>query len=258
MRARLFADLHDRPPAASRPIAPRSAVELRVVDAVLDLAADGHLHRLGDRHGASSSTSRSSTTSTSSGRSGPRLFWRSKLNTVYSAWWFLLILAFLVVSRRRLCIARNTPKIIADLRALKENLREQACRRSTTGPRAPLALSAGRRARAHGQHCSAQRGWKCQAADVRAARHDGRGRKGMANKLGYLAAHASIVLICLGGLLDGDLIVRAQMALRRQDAYAGGGHDRDVPAAAPAVRSQPDLPRQPAGARGHAAPAPRS
>ena len=43
------------------------------------------------------------------------LFLQLQLNAVYSAWWFLLILAFLVVSTS-LCIARNTPKIIADLR----------------------------------------------------------------------------------------------------------------------------------------------
>src|SRR6187402_24362 len=36
------------------------------------------------------------------------------LYTVYGAWWFLLILAFLVVSTS-LCIARNTPRILADL-----------------------------------------------------------------------------------------------------------------------------------------------
>ena len=36
-------------------------------------------------------------------------------------------------------------------------------------------------------------------------------RKGAANKLRYIAAHAAIVLICVGGLFDGDLIVRAQM-----------------------------------------------
>src|SRR5690606_32958974 len=42
------------------------------------------------------------------------LFMAMKLNAVYSAWWFLLILAFLVVSTS-LCIARNTPKILADL-----------------------------------------------------------------------------------------------------------------------------------------------
>ena len=36
-------------------------------------------------------------------------------------------------------------------------------------------------------------------------------KAGAANKLGYIAAHSAIVLVCLGGLLDGDLIVRAQM-----------------------------------------------
>jgi cytochrome c biogenesis protein len=38
-------------------------------------------------------------------------------------------------------------------------------------------------------------------------------RAGAANKIGYLAAHSAIVLVCLGGLSDGDLIVRAQMLL---------------------------------------------
>ena len=57
-------------------------------------------------------------------------FWASvflavKLNAVYSAWWFLLILAFLVVSTS-LCIARNAPKIVTDLRSFKEHLREQS------------------------------------------------------------------------------------------------------------------------------------
>ena len=48
-----------------------------------------------------------------------------QLNAVYSAWWFLLILAFLVISTS-LCIARNTPKILVDLKAYKENIREQS------------------------------------------------------------------------------------------------------------------------------------
>ena len=53
------------------------------------------------------------------------LFLALKLNAVYSAWWFLLILAFLVVSTS-LCIARHTPKYLADLRNYKENIREQS------------------------------------------------------------------------------------------------------------------------------------
>jgi cytochrome c biogenesis protein len=65
------------------------------------------------------------TTSTSSAPSGPSCSWPFRLNTVYSAWWFLLILGFLVVSTS-LCIARNTPKILADFKAYKENIRENA------------------------------------------------------------------------------------------------------------------------------------
>ena len=42
----------------------------------------------------------------------------ARLYSVYSAWWFLLILAFLVASTS-LCVARNTPKIIADLKTYR-------------------------------------------------------------------------------------------------------------------------------------------
>src|SRR5690606_2178281 len=41
---------------------------------------------------------------------------------IYSAPWFLVILAFLVISTS-LCIARNTPKILSDVRTFKEHLR---------------------------------------------------------------------------------------------------------------------------------------
>jgi cytochrome c biogenesis protein len=53
------------------------------------------------------------------------LFGTLGLYSVYSAGWFLLILAFLVVSTS-LCIARNAPKIAHELRTFKEHVREQA------------------------------------------------------------------------------------------------------------------------------------
>ena len=53
------------------------------------------------------------------------LFLALKLNAVYSAWWFLLILAFLVLSTS-LCLLRHTPKYLADLRNYKENIRVQS------------------------------------------------------------------------------------------------------------------------------------
>lgn len=51
-------------------------------------------------------------------RFGPfwaKVFGAVSLYSVYRAWWFLLILAFLVTCTS-LCVARNTPKIITDLR----------------------------------------------------------------------------------------------------------------------------------------------
>ena len=50
------------------------------------------------------------------------LFLALRLNAVYSAWWFLLILAFLVISTS-LCIARHAPKMLRDLRNFREDIR---------------------------------------------------------------------------------------------------------------------------------------
>lgn len=155
------------------------------------------------------------------------VFLAARLNAVYSAGWFLLILAFLVASTS-LCIARNTPKIIADLKAYKENMREQSLQAFHHRAQASLG-SEGEEAAAHRiGGMLARGGWK-----VRLQHREGRGwmvaaRAGGVNKIGYLAAHSAIVLVCLGGLLDGDLIVRAQMWWGGKLPYRGGGMIADV------------------------------
>jgi hypothetical protein len=66
---------------------------------------------------------------------GPAVPDALKLNAVYSAWWFLLILAFLVTSTS-LCIARQAPKIFTDLRTLpRKACASRRCSPSSTGPR---------------------------------------------------------------------------------------------------------------------------
>ncbi|MFZ3125129.1 MAG: cytochrome c biogenesis protein ResB [Acidovorax sp.] len=154
------------------------------------------------------------------------LFAAIQLNTVYSAWWFLLILAFLVVSIS-LCIARNTPKILVDLKVYKENIREQSLKAFHHKAQAELSGSAEAEARRIGA-LLAGGGWKVRLQQRDSAKGGGSGwmvaaKAGAVNKLGYIAAHSSIVLICLGGLFDGDLIVRAQMLLGGKTPYAGSG-----------------------------------
>ncbi|MDH5205783.1 MAG: cytochrome c biogenesis protein ResB, partial [Hylemonella sp.] len=157
------------------------------------------------------------------------VFGKMDLYALYSAWWFLLILAFLVVSTS-LCIARNTPKILVDLKAYKENIREQSLqafhhRAQGELPEAPDAASL-----RIGQTLAAN-GWKVKLQERETPAGKGwmvAAKAGAANKIGYLAAHSAIVLVCLGGLLDGDLIVRAQMWFGGKTPYAGGGMMADV------------------------------
>ena len=153
------------------------------------------------------------------------VFTSVKLNAVYSAWWFLLILAFLVASTS-LCIARNTPKIITDLKVFKENMREQSLQAFHHRASAQLAGSPQDAAQRIGNTLSGG-GWK-----VRLQQREGgwmvAAKAGAANKLGYISAHSAIVLVCLGGLLDGDLIVRAQMLFNGKTPYTGGGMIADV------------------------------
>jgi cytochrome c biogenesis protein len=152
-------------------------------------------------------------------------FWAEVLGkldvyTVYSAWWFLLILAFLVVSTS-LCIARNTPKIIADLKSYKEHVRESALAAFPHKAIGALEVPP-EQALARVSALLDREGWKARA-QIRDKGTMVAARKGAANKIGYLAAHGAIVLICLGGLFDGDLIVRALMWAQGKSIYQGGG-----------------------------------
>ncbi len=147
------------------------------------------------------------------------LFGRLEIYTVYSAPWFLLILAFLVVSTS-LCIARQTPKILRDWQDAKLKVRAQSLqayhhKAEAEWPQPPEAALQPLAERL------AHLGWTPKLD----SRGDGAllaSRKGKANKFGYLAAHGAIVLICLGGLLDGDLVVRLAMQWQGKELYRSG------------------------------------
>lgn len=155
------------------------------------------------------------------------VFGAINLNTVYSAWWFMLILAFLVISTS-LCITRNAPKIIADLKIYKEGMREQSLQAFGHKAQATLTQSAA----VAGDRIARQlagSGWKVKLQQ----RDNGlmiAAKAGSANKLGYIAAHSAIVLVCIGGLLDGDLFVRMQQWFGGKTIFQGGGMIAEVPA----------------------------
>ncbi|MFN2309075.1 MAG: cytochrome c biogenesis protein ResB [Gammaproteobacteria bacterium] len=121
---------------------------------------------------------------------------------VYSAGWFLLILTFLVTSTS-VCIYRNTPHMLRDMRNFRLNVQAQSLRAFHARQSWTLALPADeveRRATVLMQ----ARGYRVRRKDhgdhrVVAA------MRGATNRLGYMLTHSAIVIICVGALLDGNL-----------------------------------------------------
>ncbi|HSX91812.1 MAG TPA: cytochrome c biogenesis protein ResB [Hydrogenophaga sp.] len=159
------------------------------------------------------------------------VFLAAKLYTIYSSWWFLLFMACLVTSTS-LCIARNTPKILVDLKAYKENIREQSLNAFPHKAQGELAEAPEAAANRMGQALLGA-GWKVKLQSRETPQGVGwmvAAKTGAANKWGYIAAHSAIVLICVGSVLDGDLMVRAQTWFNGKQIYEGGGLIADVPA----------------------------
>jgi cytochrome c biogenesis protein len=154
------------------------------------------------------------------------VFRKVGLYAVYSAWWFLLILAVLIVSTA-LCIARNGPKMIRDMQSWRDSVREESLRNfhhrsEWTAPldMVPLAQQTASRL--------VDAGYKTKMVDkpggVLVA-----AKKGAANKFGYIFAHTAIIVILLGGLLDSNLPIRFQEWFLGKTPYAGAGLISAIP-----------------------------
>ena len=155
------------------------------------------------------------------------LFHTLSLQKVYGCWWFLVILAFLVISTS-LCIARNAPKMIVDMRSWKDHVRERSLR--AFHHRGEYEAPRGRaEAVARLGALLRNRGFR-----VKPVEHDGAtllaAKAGAANKLGYILAHTAIVVICIGGLLDGDMLIRAQMWFGGKSPISGNAIISEIPA----------------------------
>jgi cytochrome c biogenesis protein len=155
------------------------------------------------------------------------VFGKLGLYAVYSSWWFLLIMTFLVISTS-LCIARNAPKMLKDMRSWRENVREQSLRNfhhkaEWTSVTAPAVLTQQLVARIAAKGYKTKLVAKDNATLITA-------KQGAANKWGYIFAHSAIVIICIGGLLDSDLPIRAQQLIYGKTPFNGNGIIAEIPA----------------------------
>lgn len=127
---------------------------------------------------------------------------------IYNSWWFLLTMTFLVVSTT-LCLIRNTPKMLIDAKSFRENIRVSSLRSFHHKVEINTQRDVANTSR------SVQAWLKRQGYAVR-TRDEGQGvllaaKKGGSNRLGYIFAHAAIVVVCVGGLLDSELPNRLQI-----------------------------------------------
>ncbi len=157
---------------------------------------------------------------------------------VYNSWWFLLIMAFLVVSTS-LCLLRNAPKMVKDMRSFREHVRGSSLRAfhhkvETDSPHNVEASTL------NVQKLLEKRGYAVKI------RTDGDSRllaakKGSSNRLGYIFAHASIVIICIGGILDSELPIRLQVWLSDKQPITQNMLISDVPESGRLSASNPSF-----------------
>lgn len=149
------------------------------------------------------------------------------LYDIYGSGWFIGILAFLIISTS-VCLYRQVPGMLREMVRFRTSVRADSLRGfhqraewllpdwnlQRTAAAVTGALQAGGyrwRQREYGDH------------QIVAA------MKGRHNRLGYLFTHAAVVVIGVGGLLDGNLWLklkewRGEIAIERRDLSAG-----DVP-----------------------------
>lgn len=155
------------------------------------------------------------------------VFHKFGLYTVYTSWWFLLILLVLIVSTS-LCLIRNTPKMLRDMRSWRDSVREESLRNFHHKSEWTAPLDAAALARQSAVRLG-HAGYKVKIVEkehgVLVA-----AKKGAGNKFGYIFAHTAIIVILLGGMLDSELPIRLQQWFLGKTPYMGSGLIANVPA----------------------------
>ena len=141
-------------------------------------------------------------------------FWAQIFNflglyDVYASAWFVVIMMFLVISTS-LCLIRNVPPFLREIKSFRENAKEKslaAMRHST--------VLEGKMSSEIAQRYLEVQGFSCKTV----TREDGSvlvaAKKGAMNKWGYIFAHAALIVICLGGLIDSNLLLKIGMLTGR-------------------------------------------
>ena len=121
---------------------------------------------------------------------------------VYYSWWFIVIQGFLVVSVS-VCVYRYAPVMIREMRENRLSVKLNSLRSFKSSSEWSSQDSEEEAAHKAEEYLQAQ-GYK-----VKSKKHDDHtvvaAKQGHWNRLGYIFTHVAILLICLGGLIDGNI-----------------------------------------------------
>ena len=136
------------------------------------------------------------------------LFEMLSLYNVYQATWFLLILFFLVASTS-LCVYRNTPQVVKDIQRFQENIREESLKRNKYALEIPFKDF---------KRLELIDFLKGMQFKIREKKINGQddliiAKKGDFQKLGYIFTHMAIIIISIGGLMDGNLVFKLKESM---------------------------------------------
>ena len=138
-----------------------------------------------------------------------RIFDFLGLYDVYASAWFVVIMMFLVVSTS-LCLIRNVPPFWREMKSFREKIKEKslAAMRHSSLLDVNIAPDVAKR------YLEVQ-GFQGKTIN----REDGSvliaAKKGTMNKWGYIFAHIALIVICLGGLIDSNLLLKLGMLTGR-------------------------------------------
>ncbi|WP_028485573.1 cytochrome c biogenesis protein ResB [Thiomicrorhabdus chilensis] len=138
-------------------------------------------------------------------------FWADVFNSlglyhVYGAAWFVLVLVFLLLSTS-VCVTRNTPTFLKDIKQFSEKLSVNALKHqpnhatfeSTNSQQTEIERA---------QALLKTNGYKTKVHHKDDGGVTVAGLKGRWNRLGYFFTHISIIVICVGALLDSNLLLK--------------------------------------------------
>ena len=147
------------------------------------------------------------------------------LYDVYHSAWFLLILIFLVVSTS-LCIYRNTPLMLKELKAYRESATEKYLRAFSHKHEYdyPKNKYADEIRTAITQFLVA-RGFLFRIVQQKDGGELIAAKAGSYQRLGYIFTHLAIVIICIGGLMDGNVPLKLEEFFGQKKVEV-----RDIPA----------------------------